>query len=413
MGGAYGGGYGNGYSPYNNDPYNQPPTLSHQIQNSTAPAFAVMESLVGAFTSLAQLFESTYIATHSSFFAMVGVADQLGGLKTYLAQVLGVFSVLRLGKRIVAWIKGDRSAFSSSSTNPGNWAEEWNWKIGRAAGGPKDQGLSPPNGPTGSKRPSSKPLILFLLSSIGLPWLMSKLIKLLTRLQEEKQRAALGLAPGTMLDATGRPVNVNSNPNAAGGKAQGQPGTITFARALFPFEPTAGHELALKRDEIVAVMQRFEEGASSGGKELGWWRGRTRDGRTGWFPGNYVSRASGAGGRERKHRENPNHSERKLIRSVHSGSVSPTWLGGDSETERDYDQDRPECGSRSDVVGTSERRIDCTSGPLTSATMANQDSKLYFYITAYPYPFHIPDTCALTLKEETAAVHATTILPHI
>lgn len=294
MGGAYGGGYGNGYSPYNNDPYNQPPTLSHQIQNSTAPAFAVMESLVGAFTSLAQLFESTYIATHSSFFAMVGVADQLGGLKTYLAQVLGVFSVLRLGKRIVAWIKGDRSAFSSSTSNPGNWAEEWNWKIGRAAGGPKDQGLSPPNGPTGSKRPSSKPLILFLLSSIGLPWLMSKLIKLLTRLQEEKQRAALGLAPGTMLDATGRPVNTNSNPNAVGGKAQGQPGTITFARALFPFEPTAGHELALKRDEIVAVMQRFEEGASSGGKELGWWRGRTRDGRTGWFPGNYVSRTSGA-----------------------------------------------------------------------------------------------------------------------
>lgn len=283
MGAGYGGAYGGGgYSGYGNDPYNQPPSLSHQIQNTTAPAFAVMESLVGAFTSLAQLFESTYIATHSSFFAMVGVADQLGGLKTYLAQVLGVFSVLRLGKRIVAWLKGDRSAFSSTPSSGiagGNWAEEWNWKIGRSSGGPKDQSLSPPNGPARGKRPSSKPLLLFLLSSVGLPWLMSKLIKLLTRLQEEKRRAASGLTPGVAVDSLGRPVEVNSAQGGGNNK-----GSITFARALVPFEPTAEHELGLKRDEIVAVMQRFEEG----GKELGWWRGRTRDGRTGWFPGNYV-----------------------------------------------------------------------------------------------------------------------------
>jgi peroxin-13 len=279
MGGSYGGGY-NSYSPYNNDPYSQPglpPTFGSQIHNSTAPAFAVLESLVGAFTSLAQLFESTYIATHSSFYAMVGVADQLGGLKTYLAQVLGVFSVLRLGRKIVAFLKGDRTAFRSSSGPLGasgtNWAEEWNWKIGRAAGGPGDQSLHPPSGPTSSKRPSSKPLLLFLLSSIGLPWLMTKLIRLLTRIQEEKRMASIG--PGSEL--------AGNQGNAAGGQ-------ITFARALWPFEAGAEHELALKRDEIVAILQRHEAGQEQGqGRELGWWRGRTRDGRTGWFPGNYVS----------------------------------------------------------------------------------------------------------------------------
>lgn len=90
--------------------------------------------------------------------------------------------------------------------------------------------------------------------------------------------------------------------------------------------------------------------------------------------------------------------------------MSPTWLGGGFETERDHDQNRPECGSRSDVVGTSERRIDCTSGPLMNATMANQDSRQYIHTTAYSDPFRTPDTCALTFKEETAAVHATTRL---
>lgn len=276
-------GYG-GYSPYGgnpNDPYGNPPTLSHQLQNSTAPAFAVMESLVGAFTSLAQLFESTYVATHSSFFAMVGVADQLGGLKTYLAQVLGLFSIMRWGRKLVAWLKGDLAR--SSGTRGGPWAEEWDWKIGRAAGGPRDQGLTPPDGRGGNKRPSSKPLLLFLLSSIGLPYLMSKLIKLLTRLQEEKRKAAMSGVEG---------MQGNGIPGPNGTTTTGQ---ITFARSLFPFEPTAPHELSLKKDEIVAIIQRFEEtgGPEGSAKELGWWRGRTRDGRTGWFPGNYVGPALG------------------------------------------------------------------------------------------------------------------------
>lgn len=33
------------------------------------------------------MLESTFMATHSSFFAMIGVAEQFGALRNYLGQV--------------------------------------------------------------------------------------------------------------------------------------------------------------------------------------------------------------------------------------------------------------------------------------------------------------------------------------
>ena len=140
--------------------------MTSSLQTTTAPAFAVLESLVSAFTSLAQLVESTYMATHSSFFAMVGVADQLGSLKTYLGQVLGVFSILRLGRRLLNWLRGRK-------VNTAGWANEWSSVAGDEAA-----------------RPSSKPLLLFLLSAVGLPYLMSRLVKLL--IATTQQNAQLG-----------------------------------------------------------------------------------------------------------------------------------------------------------------------------------------------------------------------------
>lgn len=210
------------------------------MQQQTAPAFAVIESIVTAFTSLAQLVESTYMATHSSFFAMVGVADQLGSLKTYLGQVLGVFSILRLGRRILNWLRGKKTGPEKG------WANEWSAGLG-------------PNGAE-APRPSAKPLLLFLLSAIGLPYLMSRLVKLL--IASQQQQAGAIDANGVALDPT----------------------KLTFARARWDFKPSEEWELALQPDEIVAVLERRE---GNGGEE-GWWRGRTRDGRMGWFPGNYV-----------------------------------------------------------------------------------------------------------------------------
>lgn len=176
---------------------------------------------------------------------MVGVADQLGSLKTYLGQVLGVFSIMRLGKRIIAWLKGrDRR----QQIAPG-WANEWTSALNGHAR------------PTPTPRPSAKPLLLFLFSAVGLPYLMNRLIKLLIA-----QQAA-------------------QNPQIIDGQPL-DPAKLTFARAKWEFNAKEEWELGLARDEIVAIVEvRDNQG------DGGWCRGRTRDGRQGWFPGNHVSGA--------------------------------------------------------------------------------------------------------------------------
>lgn len=191
------------------------------------------------------------MATHSSFFAMVGVADQLGSLKTYLGQVLGVFSILRLGRRIINWLRGKKVA------SPDGWANEW-------SAGLAGHGMPGANEP----RPSAKPLLLFLLSAVGLPYLMSRLVKLLIRSQQ-----AHAAANGQLMEGPNGVIDPNK---------------LTFARARWEFRPSEQWELGLQPDEIVAVLEK-RDAAGGDSSELGWWRGRTRDGRMGWFPGNYVS----------------------------------------------------------------------------------------------------------------------------
>ena len=178
---------------------------------------------------------------------MVGVADQLGSLKTYLGQVLGVFSVLRLGRRFINWLRGKK-------VRTDGWATEWSG-VATSVGGGEGGGLAP--------RPSSKPLILFLLSAVGLPWLMSRLVKLLIANSQQQQQQQQIIDGGAI-----------------------DPSKLTFARARWEFRPSEEWELTLGRDEIVAVLEMRDTVKEGEGK--GWWRGRTRDGRIGWFPGNYV-----------------------------------------------------------------------------------------------------------------------------
>jgi len=61
MGGMYGGmgGYG--------DP-NDPNALTNGFTQSTQATFQMIENIVQAFGGFAQMLESTYMATHSSFF---------------------------------------------------------------------------------------------------------------------------------------------------------------------------------------------------------------------------------------------------------------------------------------------------------------------------------------------------------
>ena len=72
------------------------------------------------------------------------------------------------------------------------------------------------------------------------------------------------------------------------------PSQLTFARALYPFEASSPAELALKENEIVAIMGKLDPrtGAEADPRldipDAEWWKGRTRDGREGWFPRKWV-----------------------------------------------------------------------------------------------------------------------------
>lgn len=66
-GGMYGGGmYGGMPGMMGNG--QDPNSLTNSFSNSTAATFQMLEGIVTAFGGFAQMLESTYMATHSSFF---------------------------------------------------------------------------------------------------------------------------------------------------------------------------------------------------------------------------------------------------------------------------------------------------------------------------------------------------------
>ena len=67
MGGMYGG-MGGMYGGMPGQDPNDPNSLTNSFSQSTQATFQMIESIVGAFGGFAQMLESTYMATHSSFF---------------------------------------------------------------------------------------------------------------------------------------------------------------------------------------------------------------------------------------------------------------------------------------------------------------------------------------------------------
>ena len=65
--GGYGGMYGAGMGGMQPNP-NDPASLTQSFSQSTAATFQLIESIIGAFSGMVQMLESTYMATQSSFF---------------------------------------------------------------------------------------------------------------------------------------------------------------------------------------------------------------------------------------------------------------------------------------------------------------------------------------------------------
>ena len=267
-GGGYGGGmgYGNNYMGGPGDPNDQ--SLARRMESGTAATFQIIESIVGAFGGFAQMLESTFMATHSSFFAMVSVAEQFGNLRNTLGSVLGIFAVIRWIKYIFAKLTGRPVPNGIDPSGFAKFEQKW------------DQGLV---GPSSGPKPSKKPLFFFMLAVFGLPYLMSRLIKSLSEkltAEEEDRRRMMAEHGGV----PGFPMGPEQDP-AMNPDGPLDPSKLEFCRATFDFEPsTPNVELPLCKGDIVAVLSKTDPF----GNPSQWWRGRLRDGRTGYFPSNYC-----------------------------------------------------------------------------------------------------------------------------
>ena len=259
MGGMYGGGM-YGQQPGMYGPNGQDQSLTQTYTQSTQATFQMIESIVGAFGGFAQMLESTFMATHSSFFAMVSVAEQFGNLRQTLGSVLGIFTLMRWIRTAIAKLTGRPPPASSKELTPANFA---------AFSGA-------PAGPDAPPRPSRKPFIFFVVAVFGLPYLMSKLIRALAASQDAEQQKQLANAP---YGPDGQPQPLD-------------PSQLEFCRVIYDYTPQMqpgqqlqeGIDIAVKKGDLVAVLSKTEPT----GQASEWWRCRARDGRMGYLPSPYL-----------------------------------------------------------------------------------------------------------------------------
>ncbi|KAG8527097.1 uncharacterized protein KY384_008526 [Bacidia gigantensis] len=280
MGGMYGGGmYGqSGMMGPGMDP-NDPNSLTNSFSQSTQATFSMIENLVGALSGVSQMLESTYMATHSSFFAMVSVAEQFANLRTTLGSILGIFTLMRYFRTLFAKITGRPPPADATSLTPSSFA-----KFQGLSSSPTTTTL-----PNGQAAPSRKPFLLFLAAVVGLPYLMTKLIRSLDAQNQQQQQQQQQQPEGSViLGSDGRPL-----PDQYQGQPRQlpiDPSNLEFCRVLYDYPPPnqpqldKGMDLSVKANDLVAILSKDDPM----GQPSEWWQCRTRDHQVGYLPSVYL-----------------------------------------------------------------------------------------------------------------------------
>lgn len=256
--GSYGGmmgGYGTGYSGYGG--YNRmgphslyggsmgpgmpgEPSLAAQMAQSTQSTFQILERVVGTFGGVAQMLESTYFATQSSFMAMVGVAEQFGMLKNMFTNVFSIFAIYKYVRNFLYRILGKRPPADPKEINANDFQQF-------------------------SDKPkySLRPFLMFLSLVFGVPYLLHLFMRSVARRLAQQQQ------------------NIASKQLTDGAQK------FEFAQALYNFVGQNPAELSFNKGDLIAILSRGPE-PTNGPPVPQWWQGRLRDGRVGMFPNNYV-----------------------------------------------------------------------------------------------------------------------------
>ena len=194
---------------------------------------------------------------------MVSVAEQFGNLRNTLGSALGIFTIIRWFRTLIAKLTGRPPPADATALTPAAFAA---FMSGRSVPS------TLPDGSPAPPKPSKKPFFMFLIALFGLPYLMGKLIKALARSQEAEARRRQQL------------VGPNGEPQSA----SLDPSKLDFCRVLYDYTPETqesnGIDLAVKKGDIVAVLSKSDPM----GNASEWWRCRARDGRVGYLPGPYL-----------------------------------------------------------------------------------------------------------------------------
>ncbi|RMZ86383.1 hypothetical protein DV736_g6392, partial [Chaetothyriales sp. CBS 134916] len=261
--GSYGGMYGSAYGGYGG--YGMGSILTQTWNQSTAATFQLMESIVRAFGGFAQMLESAYMTTQSSFFAMVSMAEQLGNLRHTLGSLLGIYAMLRWARTLIAKLTGRPPPADAAALTPAAFSHFLSG--GKSAATLPDGSPAPP-------RPSRKPFIMFAIAVFGIPYLMGKMIKAMAASQEEAQRKAQEQGLQIVMGPNGEQIPVD-------------PKNLDFCRAVYDYTPgpqSTGMDLEVRKGDLVAVLSKTDPV----GNPSDWWQCRSRQGKIGYLPSTYL-----------------------------------------------------------------------------------------------------------------------------
>lgn len=246
--------YGDTYnSPYRSGAYSQynggynpmQPIPGTQLSESTQKAFHIINQLVQAFGGFAHMLESAFHASHSSFMAIIGLAEHLGYLKGHLGRIFSVFAFFAGIQRLLNMKKS-----GSNSINADDFLRFQ------------------------SKSSKFKSLLLMGMS------LMSPLVAMAIWKWYSKQKLQQATTPETLVPGAlpQQLLQTNQPPKPLATDK------IEICRAKYDFHASSPMELDFKRGDLIAITSKI----SNSDGTCTWWTGRLQNGTTGIFPNNHV-----------------------------------------------------------------------------------------------------------------------------